>query len=234
MFSGRQTDGKLDFKAGFGEYAQCTVPNTNSTMDARTEDCIVMLPTGNRTGSVKVMYISTGKLVSLDQFKILPMPLSVITRLNKVAFAEGKKIPRRVKPVANVEEGLQKGDEPTCLRPTQESAATADPAVAANPYLRLDLGEGEQTEYEFDPAMVNDVIGYPEDYDTPSEVTRKDFNMKELDVGEIQEFVLPETAEYCHPDTSVPCIPPMNTPEQTPRSVSWADRAAGRSVGTTV
>lgn len=44
--------------------------------------------------------------------------------------------------------------------------------------------------------------------------------------------MLPETTEYRHPDASVPCTPPKNTPEQTQRSVSWADRVAGRSVGT--
>ena len=31
LFSGRQTDGKLDFRVGFGEYVQCTVANTNRT-----------------------------------------------------------------------------------------------------------------------------------------------------------------------------------------------------------
>lgn len=113
------------------------------------------------------------------------MPLSVTTRLNEMAFAEGKKIPKRVKLVANVEGGLIKGDKPTYLRPTQESEATADPVVTANPYLLLDLGEGEQTEYEFDPAIVNDVMGYPEDFDTPSEVARNDFIMEDFDVGEV-------------------------------------------------
>ena len=120
IFSGRQTDGKLDFKAGFGDYAQCTVPNTDSSMDARTEDCIVMLPTGNRTASVKMMSLASGRLITRDQYKILPMPLSVITRLNEMAMAEGKKISRRLKSVTNVEGGLRKGDEPTYLRPTQD------------------------------------------------------------------------------------------------------------------
>ena len=81
LFSGRQTDTKLDFRVGFGEYVQCTVPNTNNTMEARTEDCIAMVPTGSRSGSVKVMSISTGKIQTRDQFRILPMPLSVINRL---------------------------------------------------------------------------------------------------------------------------------------------------------
>ena len=68
LFSGRRVDAKLDFRAGYGEYAQCTVPNTDNTMSARTDDCIVMLPTGNRTGTVKMLSLTTGKIVSRDQF----------------------------------------------------------------------------------------------------------------------------------------------------------------------
>ena len=105
LFSGRQTDGKLDFRVGFGDYVQCTVANTNNTMDARTEDCIAMVPTGSRAGSVKMMSLSTGKMVTRDQFRILPMPLSVINRLNEMALAEGKKIVRRTKMPYDVEGG---------------------------------------------------------------------------------------------------------------------------------
>ena len=90
LFSGRQTDGKLDFRVGFGDCVQCTVANTNNTMDARTEDCIAMVPPWSRSGSVKMMSLSTGKMVTRDQFRILPMPLSVINRLNEMALAEGK------------------------------------------------------------------------------------------------------------------------------------------------
>ena len=68
LFSGRRVDAKLDFRAGYGEYAQCTVPNTDNTMSARTDDCIVMLPTGNRTGTVKMLSLTTGRIVSRDQF----------------------------------------------------------------------------------------------------------------------------------------------------------------------
>ena len=89
-FSGRQVDETLDFRASFGEYAQCTVANTDRSMAPRTEDCIVMLPTGNRTGSVKMISVRICKLVTRDQFKLLPMPSSVITRLNEMAAAEGR------------------------------------------------------------------------------------------------------------------------------------------------
>ena len=90
IFTGRRVDGRMDFRAGYGDYAQCTVANTDNTMASRTEDCIVVLPTGNRTGTVKMMSIVSGRIVSRDQFKILPMPTSVIMRLNDLAKAEGR------------------------------------------------------------------------------------------------------------------------------------------------
>lgn len=96
-FSGSQVNQLLDYRAAFGEYAQCTVPNTDSTMNARTEDCIVMLPTSNRTGSVKMVSIRTGRLVTSDQFKILPMSSPVIARLNDMAAADGRKILSKIR-----------------------------------------------------------------------------------------------------------------------------------------
>ena len=71
----------------------CTTPNTNNnSMDSRTEDCIVMLPTGNRTGSFKMLSIATGKIVARDQFKILPTPQSVIQAMNALAIREGENV----------------------------------------------------------------------------------------------------------------------------------------------
>ena len=90
LFSGRKVDGGLDFRAGYGDYAQCTVANTDNSMAARTDDCVVALPTGNRTGTVKMLSTATGRIVSRDQFKILPMPESAIARLNELARREGR------------------------------------------------------------------------------------------------------------------------------------------------
>ena len=94
LFSGRRVDGNLDFRAAFGDYAVCTTPNTDNTMDSRTEDCIVMLPSLNRTGSYKMMSLASGRIVTREHFKILPMPQSVIQTLNTMALREGKKIIR--------------------------------------------------------------------------------------------------------------------------------------------
>ena len=89
-FLGRKIDEKRDFRCAYGDYAQCTVPTTNNSMVARTDDCVVMMPTGNRTGSVKVLSLSTGRIVSRDQLKILPMPESVIAQLNALARQDGR------------------------------------------------------------------------------------------------------------------------------------------------
>jgi hypothetical protein len=49
LFLGRKADAKRDFRCAFGDYVQSTVPETDNSMKARTEDCVVMLPTGNRS-----------------------------------------------------------------------------------------------------------------------------------------------------------------------------------------
>ena len=87
-FIGRKPDGKRDFRCSFGDYAQCIVPNTDGGLGSRTEDCVVMLPLGNRTGSVRMLSLSTGRLVNRDQFRILMILESVIERLNELALAD--------------------------------------------------------------------------------------------------------------------------------------------------
>ena len=61
-------------------------------MQSRTEVCVVMLPAHSRTGSIKMLSLATGKIVTRDQFKILSMPQLVIVTLNAMAVKEGKKI----------------------------------------------------------------------------------------------------------------------------------------------
>ena len=91
-FSGRRVDRNLDYRAACEDYAVCTVHNTNNTMQSRTEDRIVMLPTHSRIGSFKMLSLATGKIVISDQFKTLPIPQSVIATLNAMAVKEGKKV----------------------------------------------------------------------------------------------------------------------------------------------
>ena len=89
-FSGQRVVATRDFRVAFGDYVQATVPETSNLMKARTEDMIVYLPTGNRTGSVKMLNLATGMIVTRDNFKILPMPESVKILLNSMAKRDGR------------------------------------------------------------------------------------------------------------------------------------------------
>ena len=44
VFTGERADGTRDFRAAFGDYALCTRPTTNNSIESRVEECIVMLP----------------------------------------------------------------------------------------------------------------------------------------------------------------------------------------------
>ena len=211
LFLARQTDGKLDFRVGFGEYVQCTVPNTNNTMEARTEDCIAMVPTGSRTGSVKVMSISTGKILTRDHFRILPMPVSVINRLNEMAAAEGKKILLRTKMSRDVEGGLETMNKPSYIRLTPELTADTADSEPYNPIANAQYNDDERVEFEFDPSVVNDVRGYPEDSDLEIRKSVTFYDPADLDVGELQEFTAPEESSSTYRDASVPVSPPRST-----------------------
>jgi hypothetical protein len=83
-FTRRRVDESRNFSAPFGDYVVCT--------ESRVTDGNVVLPTDNRTGSVKVYNIATQKIITRDQFKICPMPDSVIACLNSQALAEGRKL----------------------------------------------------------------------------------------------------------------------------------------------
>ena len=67
------------------------MPNTDSSLKPRTEDCVVMLPLGNRTGTVRMLSLSTGRMVNCNRFRVMPMPESVIKRMNELALADGRK-----------------------------------------------------------------------------------------------------------------------------------------------
>jgi hypothetical protein len=88
-FTGRMLDMKLDVRFEFGAYCHATVPNTNNSMDARTDACICLLSAYNLTGSVKMFDLNTKAIVTRDNFVLLPMPSSVISYLNSLARADG-------------------------------------------------------------------------------------------------------------------------------------------------
>jgi hypothetical protein len=92
-FFGTKFDFTRDCRVGFGDYVEATVPNssvTKNTLKSRTESCIALLPFGNQ-GTVKCLSLSSGSVVSRDQFKVLPTPEFVINHFDKLAERFGSK-----------------------------------------------------------------------------------------------------------------------------------------------
>ncbi len=59
QFVGRKINAKKDLRVSFGDYVQATTPTTDNSMKLRTDGCIVLLPTGNLQGSVKMWSLAT-------------------------------------------------------------------------------------------------------------------------------------------------------------------------------
>jgi Reverse transcriptase (RNA-dependent DNA polymerase) len=89
QFTGRKLDAARDLRVQFGDYVQATVSDTDNTMRSRTQGCIVLLPTGNLTGSVKMWCLATNHIITRDQFHILPLPDLVIRHITSLAETEG-------------------------------------------------------------------------------------------------------------------------------------------------
>jgi hypothetical protein len=92
VLTGARARGPIDFRCSFGDFALPTVPSTDNSLSARVEECIVMLPTGNCTGSVKFLQIKTNKIVTRNEFKILPTPPYIIDAMNALAVRDGRKL----------------------------------------------------------------------------------------------------------------------------------------------
>jgi hypothetical protein len=90
-FSGRKIDAKTDLRSPFGVYVQARVPDTDNSANPRTQGCIAGGPTGNSTGSVHMLCLSTMQYVIRDQFVILPMPDDVCRFLDAQAKRDGFK-----------------------------------------------------------------------------------------------------------------------------------------------
>ena len=230
-FSGRQVNQLLDFCVAFGDYLHYTVPNTDNTMNARTEDCIVMVPTSNRSGSVEVMSVKTGKLLIRDQFKVLPMPLTVIIRLNEMAAAEGRKILPRTKLVHTIEGGLRAPDRLTYIRFTADPLAvnTVDSSDAIEGFTVADEIGIDRTDYHdqsvpfYTTDLENDIRSMDNRSVIPADAPAfKYYNEADFDVGPLAQFRESITDAYVHHDASLPVTPPShdNGSEQHQDSMS--------------
>jgi hypothetical protein len=73
----------------FGAYAELHEDNNiTNTMTERTQPAICLGPTANFQGSYKFLSLNTGKRITRKQFKDLPMPDSVIRKIEAMATCE--------------------------------------------------------------------------------------------------------------------------------------------------
>jgi hypothetical protein len=65
-------------------------PVPTNTMTAQTHECIALGPTGNLQGSGKFYCLNTGRVLKRRSFTPMPMPASVIRRVNAIGAHEGQ------------------------------------------------------------------------------------------------------------------------------------------------
>ena len=85
LFSGMKTDVKRDFPIAFSDYCLCYDTSNTFTNSSRPrmEECIALIPTGNRDGDVTFLNLRTGRIINRNRYDVLPMPESVIQHINR-------------------------------------------------------------------------------------------------------------------------------------------------------
>ena len=85
-FMGKPIDYRTDIYLPFGTYVHCTKPQTNNTMQSRTDSCIMLGPKEpNLPGTFYFYNIHTQKVILRDHAKEVPIPEALIDHLNKSA-----------------------------------------------------------------------------------------------------------------------------------------------------
>ena len=145
-FLRRHTNYLTDVGPAFGTYVQCTVPNTNNTMEPRTEGCIMLMPKDSRdTAAYFVLKLSTGKAVVRSHYIELPIPDALIIHINTVASREGIGHPRN--DTATYNKSLEEIHETT---PTSSEEDTQEREYASQGEYTLPLKETEEGIFESD------------------------------------------------------------------------------------
>lgn len=88
-YLGRPFDYSVDARVSFGTYIQCTARATDNTPTPRTQGCIALMPTDNMTGTIYCYHILTGRIITRDQFVIVPTPDALIDRIDSLASKQG-------------------------------------------------------------------------------------------------------------------------------------------------
>lgn len=90
LFTGRKTDFNIDVRVAFGAYVQCYQSSSDNTTAERTMGAIALCPTGNVNGSVKFLHLKSGRVISVDHWKELPIPDNIISYMNHQSLKSPK------------------------------------------------------------------------------------------------------------------------------------------------
>jgi hypothetical protein len=89
IMTGTALDFNKHCQIPFGAYAEVHEDrNITNTMDERAQPAICLGPTANFQGSYKFLSLRTGKHITRKNFKELPMPASIIKRVEAMAIKE--------------------------------------------------------------------------------------------------------------------------------------------------
>jgi hypothetical protein len=90
-FTGMKIDYEKEYCLGFGDYVESYYPRaekaSNNVLVERTEPCIALYPSGNMNGSWVLYNLKTNAYVRRTQWTKLPMPESIINKMNVLAGA---------------------------------------------------------------------------------------------------------------------------------------------------
>ena len=153
----------MPYTRNFGQYAEIYNPNNQhyNSLAPRTQAGISLNGTGNLTGSVNFYIFDNKRIVSRDQFKLLPMPENVKGMLNSMHIADEKY--ELGKPVTN----LTFKDEIVPSTQTIDPRLVAEKWETGNPSPEMDVES-------------SDSVNFPNQRDKDDHLAYDDLNLSSL------------------------------------------------------
>ena len=144
LIKGEALDYKKDLALQYGEYCQVHEHDTpRNSEKARTKAAICMGPTGNKQGGYRFMSIRSGKKITRYSYDRVPMPDTVIARVNELGKDQPKHLTfldRKGRVIGDVEPpGVDSDDAPVDTLPKIDDATvhTLDDDMTSHPPMNL-------------------------------------------------------------------------------------------------
>ena len=200
-FTGIKPDFSRDLRVGFGDYAQVSARDMDNSMKERTVGAIAVLPTGNLSGAVKFLSLPTGKVISRDSFRILPIPKEYIDIIEQ--WQEGSLQTHDKETHTSGEEhsalrevsdrraliDLYESGNRRAVEPIDEEPNTADVDVRVDNDVAETAQEEGMDEHgvDIDPPEMQGTSGNSEDIDPPDH--SHGYNLRERRPNRHEDYV---------------------------------------------